>query len=151
MDRERVSFDASVAANVAAADAFAERARDMVDDIIRRHGLDAPPAEPDDTGPPVKLNPPRALDLRAHEIASVVWCTGFTGDFSWLDPALVDADSQPRHDGAAAPAPGVWYVGLRWLTRRSSGLLHGFPGDAATVADAIEAYLGNRATKTSRC
>jgi putative flavoprotein involved in K+ transport len=148
MDRERVSFDASVAANVAAADAFAERARDMVDDIIRRHGLDAPPAEPDDTGPPIKLTSPMALDLHAHEIANVVWCTGFTGDFSWLDPALVDADRQPRHDGAAAPASGVWYVGLRWLTRRGSGLLHGFPGDAATVADAIEAYLGNRATKT---
>jgi putative flavoprotein involved in K+ transport len=151
MDGERVSFDASVAANVAAADAFAERARDMVDDIIRRHGLNAPPAEPDDTGLPVEPNPPMALDLRAHEIASVVWCTGFTGDFSWLDPALVDADSQPRHDGAAAPAPGVWYVGLRWLTRRSSSLLHGFPRDAATVADAIEACLGSRATKTSRC
>lgn len=148
MDRERVSFDASVAANMAAADAFAERARDMVDDIIRRHGLDAPPAEPDDTGPPVNLTSPMALHLRTHEITSVVWCTGFTGDFSWLDPALVDADSQPRHDDTAAPAPGVWYVGLRWLTRRGSGLLHGFPGDAATVADAIEAYLGNRVTKT---
>jgi putative flavoprotein involved in K+ transport len=145
VDGERVSFDASVAANVAAGDAFAERARAMVDDIIRRRGLDAPPAEPDDTGAPVELNPPMALNLRADEIAGVVWCTGFTGDFSWLDPALVDADGQPRHDDAAAPAPGVWYVGPRWLIRRGSSLLHGFPGDAATVADAVKAHLGNRA------
>jgi putative flavoprotein involved in K+ transport len=154
VDGERVSFDASVAANVAAGDAFAERARAMVDDIIRGHGLDAPPAEPDDTGAPVERNPPLALDLRAHEIVSVVWCTGFTGDFSWLDPALLDAEGQPRHDDAAAPAPGVWYVGLRWLIRRGSSLLHGFPGDAATVADAVQAYLANRvphrATTTSR-
>jgi putative flavoprotein involved in K+ transport len=139
MDRERVSFDASVAANVAAGDAFAERARAMVDDIIRRHGLDAPPAEPEDTGAPVELNPPMALDLRAHEIASVVWCTGFTGDFSWLDPALLDVDGQPRHADADAAAAGV--------VRRAAPAdpPHArFPGDAATVADAVKAQLGNR-------
>jgi len=138
---ERVTFDDSAAANVAAGDAFAARVRGMVDDFIRRRGLDAPPLEPDDTDAPVDLDPPVALDLRADEVASVVWCTGFTGDFSWLDPALVDADGQPRHQDGAAPAPGVWYVGLRWLIRRSSGILHGFPGDAATVAAAVRAQL----------
>jgi putative flavoprotein involved in K+ transport len=154
VDGERVSFDASVAANVAAGDVFAARARALVDDIIRRRGLDAPPPESDDAGAPVELIPRMALDLRAHAIASVVWCTGFTGDFSWLDPALLDADGQPRHEDAAAPAPGLWYVGLRWLIRRGSSLLHGFPGDAVTIAHAVEAHLGNRAprraTTTSR-
>jgi putative flavoprotein involved in K+ transport len=145
VDGERISLDASVAANVAAGDLFAARARAMVDDIIRRRGLDAPPPEPDDAGAPVELNPPMALDLRAHEIASVVWCTGFTGDFSWLDRALLDGDGQPRHQDAAAPSPGLWYIGLRWLIRRASSLLHGFPGDAASVAHAVEAHLGNRA------
>ena len=50
----------------------------------------------------------------------MVWCTGFSGDFTWLDPALVDVDGQPLHEDAAAPAPGVWYLGLRWLIRRRS-------------------------------
>jgi putative flavoprotein involved in K+ transport len=144
VDGERISFDASVPANVAAGDALAKRARAMVDEIIRRRGVDAPPAEPDDADAPIDLNPPLTVDLHAHEIASVVWCTGFTGDFAWLDPALLDTDGRPRHEGAAAPVPGVWYVGLRWLTRRGSGLLYDFPGDAATVADAVEAFLGSR-------
>jgi putative flavoprotein involved in K+ transport len=154
VDGERISLDASVAANVAAGDIFAARARAMVDEIIRRRGLDAPPPESDGAGAPVELNPPMTLDLRAHEIASVVWCTGFTGDFSWLDPALLDADGQPRHEDAAAPVPGVFYVGLRWLIRRGSSLLYGFPGDAVAVAHAVEAHLDNRAlrraTTTSR-
>jgi putative flavoprotein involved in K+ transport len=141
VDGDRVAFDDSVRANVAAGDAFAARARAMIDEIIRRRGLDAPPAEPDDHDAPVDLDPPMSLDLRAEEVGSVVWCTGFSGDFSWLDPALVDVDGQPRHEDAAAPAPGLWYLGLRWLIRRRSSILFGFPDDAATIADAVRAHL----------
>jgi putative flavoprotein involved in K+ transport len=140
---EQVTFDDSAHANVAAGDAFAARARTMMDDIIRRLGPQAPPAEPDDTGP-VDMDPPTAIDLRAHEVDSVVWCTGFSGDFSWLDPGLVNADGRPRHAEAAAPVPGVWYLGLRWLTRRASGILLGMPGDATTVADAVKAHLADQ-------
>ena len=45
----------------------------------------------------------------------------------------------PTRASAAGPGPGLWYLGLR---RRSSGLLLGFPGDAAVVADAVGAHLG---------
>jgi putative flavoprotein involved in K+ transport len=141
---ERVAFDGSAKANVAAGDAFATRARAMVDEIIRRRGVDAPPAEPDDHDAPVDLDPPSSLDLRAEEVGSVVWCTGFSGDFSWLDPALVDVDGQPLHQDAAAAAPGVWYIGLRWLIRRRSSIFFGFPDDAATVADVVRAHLTGR-------
>lgn len=141
---EQVSFDGSAKANVAAGEAFAARVRGMVDEIIRRRGLDALPAEPDDHDAPVDLDPPSSLDLRAEEVGSVVWCTGFSGDFSWLDPALVDAGGQPSHQDAAAAVPGVWYVGLRWLVRRRSSILFGFSDDAAAVADAVRAHLSGR-------
>jgi putative flavoprotein involved in K+ transport len=142
VDGERVAFDDSVMANVAAGDAFAARARGMIDELIARRGLDAPPYEPDDTEGPVDLDPPQELDLRDHGIAGVVWCTGFIGDFSYMDRGLVGADGQPRHEDAAAAAPGLWYAGLKWLVRRSSGILHGFPRDAAEVAAAVRAHLG---------
>lgn len=140
---ERVTFDDSAIANVAAGDAFAAWVRELVDGIVRRGGLNAPPAELDATDVPVDLNPPMALDLRAEEVSSVVWCTGFTGDFSWLDPGLVDAGGQPLHEDAAAAVPGVWYVGLRWLVRRGSSILRGFPEDAAMVAAEVKAYLAD--------
>ena len=44
----------------------------MVDEVIRRQGLDAPPAEPDDNDPPVDLDPPLSVDLRAEEVGSGV-------------------------------------------------------------------------------
>ena len=70
------------------------------------------------------------------------WCTGFGGDFSFVDPALVTAEGTPRRTDAAGPVPGLWYLGLKRLRRRRSGILFGFPGDAAVVADAVRAHLG---------
>ncbi|MFL6190065.1 MAG: hypothetical protein ACJ75E_09485 [Actinomycetes bacterium] len=142
VDGERVAFDDSVAANLAAGDAFAARVRAMADGSIRRRGLDAPAAEPDEHDAPIDLDPPASLDLRAERVGSVVWCSGFDGDFSFIDPALVAADGTPCRQDAAGPVPGLWYLGLRWLRRRSSGILLGFPGDAAVVADAVGAHPG---------
>jgi putative flavoprotein involved in K+ transport len=113
----------------------------MIDELIRQRKLDAPPSDPDDTDLPVDMVPPTVLNLRDEDINSVVWCTGFTGGFSWLTPELVGAGGQPRRDGISGPVPGLWYVGLRWLTRRRSAILLGFPDDAATIADAVKAHL----------
>jgi putative flavoprotein involved in K+ transport len=142
VDGERLAFDDSAAANLASGDAFAARVRATVDELIQRRGLDAPPAEPDEHDLPVRLDPPSDLDLGAAEIGGVVWCTGFTGDFSWLDPTLAGPDGLPRHTDGAAPAPGLWYLGLRWLRRRGSSILYGFPGDAAWAAGEVRAHLG---------
>jgi putative flavoprotein involved in K+ transport len=142
VEGDRVGFDDSLAANVAVGDAFAARVRTMVDELIARRGVDAPPAEPDEHDAPLDLDPPASLDLRGEAVGSVVWCTGFGGDFSFVDPGLVADGGRPRHADGAGPAPGLWYLGLRWLRRRRSGILLGFPGDAAWVAGEVRAYLG---------
>jgi putative flavoprotein involved in K+ transport len=141
VEGDRVGFDDSLAANVAAGDAFAARVRTMVDELIARRGVDAPPAEPDEHDAPLDLDPPASLDLRGEAVGGVVWCTGFGGDFSFVDPGLVADGGRPRHADGAGPAPGLWYLGLRWLRRRGSGILLGFPGDAAWVAGEVRAYL----------
>jgi putative flavoprotein involved in K+ transport len=149
VDGRRAHFDGSARANIVTGDTFAARVAALIDEAIERTGRQAPPAEPD----PV-AQAPLDLDTRAvnlNELGAVVWCTGFDGDFSWLDPALVNATGQPTHRGCAAPVPGVWYVGLRWLTHRGSATLDGFPTDAATVADAVRARLdgSNRTLATA--
>jgi putative flavoprotein involved in K+ transport len=142
IDGAQVTFDDSAASNVAVGDAFAAWVRQLVDGIVLRGGLDAPPAEPDATDAPVDVRSQTTLDLGGAEVGSVVWCTGFSGDFSWLAPGLVGAAGQPLHHDTAAAVPGVWYVGLRWLVRRGSSILRGFPEDAATIADEVKAHLG---------
>ncbi len=142
VDGDRLMFDDSAPANIALADAFAERIRTMLDDYITSDDRLLPPVEPDAAEWPVRIDALASIDLHAENIASAVWCTGYTGDFSWLDPDLLGATGQPRHFGAAAPIAGLWYVGLRWLTRRSSGNFIGFPTDAATVAAGVATKLG---------
>ena len=138
---ERVGFDDSVRANIDFADRYADGIRKTIDDAIVANKLDAPPATPDDVLAPADVCPTPALDLGAEGIDSIVWCTGYTGDFSWLNSTLTDAAGRPLRHGAAAAAPGLWYMGLRWLTRRGAGNFIGFPADAQGVAGAIAKHV----------
>jgi putative flavoprotein involved in K+ transport len=135
--------DRSVRDSVALAEAFAERARSMADRAIERLGLDAPPAEPEeDLDYPVR--DVDELDLRAEGVTSVVWCAGMGGSHGWLPDDLLDDGPHggvPRHTAGASPLTGVWFVGLRWMTRRCSSNLVGMPDDAATVAGAVKGHL----------
>ncbi len=92
----------------------------------------------------MRLEPVTELDLRAADVGSIVWCTGFGGDFSWLPDALRSPTGQPVRDGVTGAVPGLWFLGLRWLTHRASSILYGFPRDAQTVADQVVRHLGRR-------
>lgn len=114
IDGEHLHFDASATANVAVSDAFAARTRTVFDNYIAATGLQAPPAEPDEADRSGTLDPPPRLPTR--QFGSVIWCTGFGADYSWLHPALLSDAGRPRHSETAGPLPGLFYIGLRWLT-----------------------------------
>jgi putative flavoprotein involved in K+ transport len=141
VDGHTVTFDGSAAANVAFGDQFAARVRGMIDTAVERKGIDAPPAEPDDGGGPFDGQTVTALDLAAADVSTIIWCTGFTGDVSWVHLPVIDGAGRPIHDGGVTTEPGLWFVGLTWLTRRKSGILLGFPEDAARTADGVTEHL----------
>ena len=141
-DGESVSFDGSVAEYAAHADVVAAQVTDRVDRYIDAQGIAAPDPVPD-TRPrgPVPATTPESLDLRAAGVTTVIWSTGFTGDLSWVHLPLLRRDGRLELDGCAASWPGVWYAGFPWLTRRSSGIFHGFSRDARTVVDGVVGEL----------
>lgn len=141
VEGETLVFDDSTAANIAYADRSAATIRGLIDAHIQAHGLDAPAAGPDPAAPLVELDPPRELRLRSAGIGSVIWCTGYTGAFQWLGKDLTDTAGAPRRQGPTSPAPGVWFIGLRWLIRRTSGNFIGFPKDAEVIANHVRHYL----------
>jgi putative flavoprotein involved in K+ transport len=70
--------------------------------------------------------------------AAVVWCTGFTPDYSWIDLPVFGADGYPRHvRGEVTDAPGLFFLGLRFQHRMSSSLIGGVGDDAAFLAARI--------------
>ena len=80
-------------------------------------------ADPRTSGPP---------DLRPSVI---VWCTGFSADYSWIDAPVLDERGWPRHvRGVATDASGLYFLGLRFQYRMNSSLVGGVGADAGFVA-----------------
>jgi putative flavoprotein involved in K+ transport len=115
---------------------------DVADAHVTRHGLDMPEepgarlAHPD---PPCLARPVRRLDLQACGIAAVVWATGYRCDFSWIDLPVLDAGGEPIHRAGITDIPGLYFLGLQWLSKMNSSFLAGVGDDAARLADHIAA------------
>lgn len=145
-----VRFADDLAKNIAAGDVNYLAMLDSADEYISRTGIDLP-EEPDarvfTADPDCVSNPLRELDLAAAGVTSVVWATGYTTDFSWLSVDALDAAGRPRHRRGVSTEPGVYFVGLPWLSRRGSNFIWGVWHDAKFVADHIatqQAYLAYR-------
>jgi putative flavoprotein involved in K+ transport len=74
-------------------------------------------------------------DGRVLEVGNVIWSTGFTYDFRWIDLPAFDEHGHPVHDrGVVASEPGLYFVGLVFLYSLSSALIGGVGRDAEYVA-----------------
>jgi putative flavoprotein involved in K+ transport len=83
---------------------------------------------------------PLLEDGRVLEVANVVWCTGFRPGFSWIELPVLDDDGAPLHDrGVVAAQPGLYFVGLFFLTSVGSSLVGGVGRDAGRIAARIAA------------
>jgi putative flavoprotein involved in K+ transport len=110
-----------------------------IDAYIEKNGIDAPPGsryEP--LWSPTEER--STLDLQASAIGSIVWCIGFTPDFSWLDAPIFNGRGYPAHTRGLTPLDGLYFVGLPWLHTWGSGRFSGVARDAAHVVEKIGAY-----------
>lgn len=77
----------------------------------------------------------RVLDVR-----NVVWCTGFQGDYSWIEELTYGDDGYPVQDhGVVTSAPGLYFVGLKFQRAGASSLVGGVGRDAKHIVDQIAA------------
>ena len=68
------------------------------------------------------------------DVASVVWCTGYRLDYGWIDLPVLDDDGWPDLGrGAAVAAPGLYYLGVPFLSGITSMLVLGAGRDAEMV------------------
>jgi putative flavoprotein involved in K+ transport len=97
--------------------------------------------------PQCVTNPILELDLAAAGVTSIVWATGYAVDFSWLQVGAFDAKGKPQHQRGVSSEPGVYFLGLPWLSRRGSSFIWGVWHDAKHVAGHIatqRTYLAYR-------
>jgi putative flavoprotein involved in K+ transport len=129
-----------LAASLAHGDAAYAGFLDMVDDHIERNALDMPhdrAARAKLPDPSDLIEPLRRLNLRTAGIGSVIWATGYGFDFSWIDVPVLDARGEPIHRHGITDVPGMYFIGLQWLSKMNSSFLSGVGDDAARLADQI--------------
>lgn len=135
-----VSFADNLKANLDRGDANYLALLDAADAYIERNALDLP-QEPEArqrfADPECVSQPLLQLDLAEAGISSVIWATGYAVDFSWLQVDAFDAQGKPCHQRGVSSEPGVYFLGLPWLSRRGSTFIWGVWHDARHIADHI--------------
>jgi len=140
-----VRFKSDLRGNIAAGDANYLSLLDEADAYVARNGLDLPPepaARVLGPYPECVTSPLPELDLAGAGVTSVIWATGYATDFGWLQVDAFDADGRPRHMRGVSSEPGVYFLGLPWLSRRGSSFIWGVWHDARHIAEQISIQRG---------
>lgn len=81
---------------------------------------------------------PMLADGEVRDVANVIWCTGFGSDFGWINLPVFDRDGEPRHErGVVGSQPGLYFIGLFFLSSGSSSLIGGVGRDARHITRQI--------------
>lgn len=100
----------------------------------------------------VRLHPHRVVSAEGRQVrladgssltvSSVLWCTGYRPDTSWIQIAgATDAAGTPLHHHGASPVPGLHWMGLPWQTRLNSSIIDGVDRDARRTVRHIQRAL----------
>jgi len=138
-DGGTLGFGPELPRHIQHADQGAAQFRRLVDEYVTRAGIAAPPpdTDPAERPGPASREAPRTLNARAERISTVVWCTGFGPDTSWLRVPVLRPDGTVEHARGVTAFPGLYVAGHPWLSNRGSGLLYGVAADAARIAQHV--------------
>lgn len=137
---DRVFFQQDLAENLKRGDDSYLALLDAADEYIARNGLSLP-VEPQAreflADPSCVTDPLQSLDLAAAGITTIIWATGYSTDYNWLKVNAFNSQGKPQHQRGISSEPGVYFLGLPWLSRRGSTFIWGVWHDAKYIADQI--------------
>jgi putative flavoprotein involved in K+ transport len=143
-------FQPNLAQNIARGDANYLSVLAAADAYVREKGLDFPEdadahrIAPD---PACVTHPILELNLATAGITSIIAATGYALDFGWLEIDVFDAEGRPRHQRGVSVVPGLYFLGLSWLSRRASPFIWGVWHDADYLAGQIAALADGGAAR----
>ena len=152
-DNGVMRFASDLRTNIDNGDANYLSMLDEADAYIARTGIDLP-EEPEarvfGPDPDCVTNPVLELDLGAAGVTSIIWAVGFAFDYGWLQVDAFDENGKPRHQRGVSSEPGLYFLGLPWLSRRGSSFIWGVWHDAKYLADQIAIQRSYLAYKPDR-
>ncbi len=82
----------------------------------------------------VRDGKPVMEDGQIVDVANVVWATGYRPAFDWVHLDVFDQEGHPVHDRGVAAEPGLYFIGLFFLSSAASSLVGGVGRDAEYIA-----------------
>ncbi|OON37962.1 FAD-dependent oxidoreductase [Izhakiella australiensis] len=136
----QVTFQPDLRDNIRRGDENYLSLLDAADQYIKANGLNLP-EEPEARSflpdPECMIDPLLSLDLNEAGITAIIWATGYAVDYSWLNVNAFDERGRPQHQRGVSSEPGIYFLGLPWLSRRGSTFIWGVWHDAKHIADHI--------------
>jgi len=141
-DGTLVHLQANAADHVKFGDGFSRQVKGMVDEYINKAHIDAPSPLSDEADMPDRNADCASLDttlnLKEHDISSIIWCTGFDGDFSYLKLPVFNEKGMLMHQEGISEIKGLYFVGFPWLRKRKSGIILGIEEDVEFIGRRIQ-------------
>ena len=124
--------------NLDQADAVAESIKKTIDGFIEKQQISAPP---ESAYQPVWQPEQEILELDCLEanIGTIIWCTGYQSNFSWVEVPVFNQQGYPHHQRGVTNVRGLYFLGLPWLYTWGSGRFSGIARDASYLSDYIMA------------
>lgn len=126
--------------NLAKSDKFETEIVKLVDGFVAQNGLNAPTDNLPALRDGYEVEEPCALDLLSAGITTIIWATGYRFDYKMVRLPVVDDDGFPIQKRGVTAYPGLYFVGLPWLSKQKSGLLVGVGEDAENLACVISTW-----------
>jgi putative flavoprotein involved in K+ transport len=140
IDGSRAQFSGSLANLCADADLKQGRLLDSIDEFATTTGL-ASELDPPDRPASTVLPTARDNTVDLADFGTVIWATGFTPHYPWLDPSLLDHRGAILHDGGVMSEPGMYVLGLPFGRRRKSSFIDGVGPDAHDISEHLAGFL----------
>ena len=135
---DSLEFKPNLKHNLDRADDVAESIKRTIDKYIAKNHI-AAPTEPEYRPAWEPETEVSQLNYKKANITSVIWCTGYQSDFSWVKAPVFDAKGYPNHDRGVTSVDGLYFLGLPWLYTWGSGRFSGIARDAEYLSN----YMAN--------
>ena len=142
---DQVHFANDLKAKVETADTQMTELLAKIDGFIKSSGTPAPAADRDSVAAVKVRTAPSVIDLRAENIRTVVWATGYKRHYPWLKVPVLDEHGEIRHEGGVMPEPGLYVLGMRFQRSKGSNLLDYVGRDAEVLTKHIAERFRSKA------
>ena len=143
--QNHIYIQANAVDHVKFGDEFSYQIKAMIDDYIKKEEVDAPLPEVDPADLPDKnaecASNERYINLSEHNITTIIWATGFRGDFGYLKLPVFSSEGKLNYNDGIADIDGLYFLGFPWLRKRKSGIVHGINEDAEFISEKINGAL----------